>query len=35
MEEQVKKKRGRPRKNPVRELPQEIQSLVNEVQEKQ
>jgi hypothetical protein len=35
MEEQVKKKRGRPRKNPVREPPQEIQSLVNEVQEKQ
>ena len=32
MEEQIKKKRGRPRKNPI--LPEEIQSLVNEVQEK-
>ena len=35
MEEVVKKKRGRPRKNPVPELPQEIQSIVDEVQEKQ
>ena len=36
MEEQVvKKKRGRPRKNPVPELPQEIKNLVDEVQEKQ
>lgn len=34
MEEQVKKKRGRPRKNPVPELPQEIQSIVTEVQQK-
>ena len=33
--EEVKKKRGRPRKNPVSELPEEIESLVNEVQEKQ
>lgn len=33
--EEVKKKRGRPRKNQIQELPQEIQSLVNEVQEKQ
>ena len=35
MEEVKKKKRGRPRKNPVPELPKEIESLVNEVQEKQ
>lgn len=35
MEEVVKKKRGRPRKNPPTELPQEIKSLVEEVQEKQ
>ena len=35
MEEVVKKKRGRPRKNPSPELPQEIQSIVDEVQEKQ
>ena len=35
MEEVVKKKRGRPRKNSVPELPQEIQSIVDEVQEKQ
>lgn len=35
MEEVVKKKRGRPRKNPTPELPQEIQSIVDEVQEKQ
>ena len=34
--EEVKKKRGRPRKNPVpEELPKEIQSLVDEVQDKQ
>ena len=32
---EVKKKRGRPRKNPAPDLPQEIQSLVDEVQEKQ
>jgi hypothetical protein len=31
--EEIKKKRGRPRKNP--EMPKEIQSLVDEVQEKQ
>lgn len=35
MEEVVKKKRGRPRKNPPTELPQEIQSIIQEVQEKQ
>ena len=35
MEEVVKKKRGRPRKNPVPEIPQEIKSIVEEVQEKQ
>ena len=33
--EEVKKKRGRPRKNPSPELPQEIKSIVQEVQEKQ
>ena len=33
--EEVKKKRGRPRKNKSEELPEEIQSLVDEVQEKQ
>ena len=33
--EEVKKKRGRPRKNPVPDLPEEIQSLVEEVKEKQ
>ena len=33
--EEVKKKRGRPRKNPTPELPEEIKSLVDEVQEKQ
>lgn len=33
--EEVKKKRGRPRKNKPEELPEEIQSLVDEVQEKQ
>ena len=34
--EEVKKKRGRPRKNPLpQELPQEIKSLIEEVQEKQ
>jgi len=32
--EEVKKKRGRPRKNSTPELPKEIQSLVDEVQEK-
>ena len=35
MAEEVKKKRGRPRKNPTPEIPQEIKSLVEEVQEKQ
>jgi len=35
MEEVIKKKRGRPRKNSTPELPKEIESLVNEVQEKQ
>jgi hypothetical protein len=30
--EEVKRKRGRPRKNPVPEIPQEIQSIVEEVQ---
>ena len=35
MEEVVKKKRGRPRKNPPTELPQEIKSIIEEVQEKQ
>ena len=34
MEEEIKKKRGRPRKNVTPELPEEIQSLVDEVQEK-
>ena len=33
--EEIKKKRGRPRKNPTPELPEEIKSLVDEVQEKQ
>lgn len=33
--EEVKKKRGRPRKNPSPELPEEIKSIVEEVQEKQ
>ena len=33
--EEIKKKRGRPRKNPTPDLPQEIKSLVEEVQEKQ
>ena len=32
--EEIKKKRGRPRKTPVPDLPQEIKSLVDEVQEK-
>ena len=35
MAEIIKKKRGRPRKNPIPEIPQEIKSLVEEVQEKQ
>jgi hypothetical protein len=35
MEEVVKKRRGRPRKNPVPEVPQEIKSIIDEVQEKQ
>jgi len=30
--EEIKKKRGRPRKNPVPEIPQEIQSIIEEVQ---
>jgi len=33
--EEVKKKRGRPRKNPVPEVPQEIKSIIDEVQDKQ
>lgn len=33
--EEVKRKRGRPKKIKTQELPQEIQSLVDEVQEKQ
>ena len=33
--EEIKKKRGRPRKNPVPEIPEEIKSIVQEVQEKQ
>ena len=33
--EEIKKKRGRPRKNPVPEIPQEIQSIIEEVQQKQ
>ena len=33
--EEIKKKRGRPRKNPVPDLPKEIQDIVSEVQEKQ
>ena len=35
MEEEIKKKRGRPRKNPVPEMPEEIKSIIEEVQEKQ
>jgi len=35
MEEVVKKRRGRPRKNPVPEVPQEIKSIIDEVQDKQ
>jgi hypothetical protein len=33
--EEVKRKRGRPRKNPVPEVPEEIKSIIDEVQEKQ
>ena len=33
--EEVKKKRGRPRKNPVPEIPEEVQSIITEVQQKQ
>jgi len=33
--EEVKRKRGRPRKDSVPTLPEEIQSLVDEVQKKQ
>lgn len=33
--EEVKKKRGRPRKNPEPEIPEEIKSIIEEVQEKQ
>jgi len=29
--EEVKRKRGRPRKNPTPEIPQEIKSIVEEV----
>jgi hypothetical protein len=33
--EEIKKKRGRPRKNPITpELPEEIKSIIDEVQEK-
>ena len=32
--EEIKKKRGRPRKNPVPEVPQEIKSIIDEVQDK-
>ena len=33
--EEVKKKRGRPRKNPIPEIPEEVQSIITEVQQKQ
>ena len=33
--EEIKKKRGRPRKNSTPELPKEIKSIIDEVQEKQ
>ena len=33
--EELKKKRGRPRKTPVAEVPEELQSIIQEVQEKQ
>lgn len=33
--EEIKKKRGRPRKNPTPDLPEELKSIVEEVQEKQ
>jgi len=29
--EEVKKKRGRPRKNPIPEIPEEVKSIVEEV----
>jgi len=35
MEEVKKRKRGRPRKEPIPELPEEIKSIIEEVQEKQ
>ena len=35
MSEEIKRKRGRPRKNPIPELPQEINSIIQEVQQKQ
>lgn len=34
-EEVVKKKRGRPRKNPIPTLPEEVQQIINEVKEKE
>ena len=33
--EEIKRKRGRPKKNPVPEVPQEIKPIIEEVQEKQ
>ena len=33
--EETKKKRGRPRKNPIPEIPEEVQSIITEVQQKQ
>ena len=33
--EEIKKKRGRPKKNPTPEMPEEIKSIIDEVQEKQ
>jgi hypothetical protein len=32
--EEIKKKRGRPRKESIPEIPEEIKSIVEEVQEK-